>query len=516
MFSKVISSTVLGVDGTVIGVEADVNDGLPVFTMVGYLSSSVKEAGERVRTALRNSGYHLPPKRITINLSPADMRKDGSGFDLPIAVAVLLSIGIVPEINMDSTVVIGELSLDGTVKPVAGILPMVYHCRGCGINRCIVPKKNVNEAALVRDMEVIGVENLQEASEYIQGIIQIPPVTSGCGDFDYEAHDYAVDFSEIKGQQMLKRGMEIAAAGFHNVIMTGAAGAGKSMLARRLPTIMPSLSFEESIEVTKIYSISGLLDGNQALITQRPFRSPHHTISNHALVGGGRIPSPGEVSLAHNGVLFLDELPEFDKAVLEVMRQPLEGRKITISRVNASYIFPADFMLVAAMNPCPCGNYPNIKKCNCSPLQIKRYQSKISGPLLDRIDINMEVKPVKCSDLFSGGDGERSADIRQRVEAARLIQKRRYKDEKICFNSQLEGRLVRKYIKLKDREQKLLENTFKSMELSARGTYRILKLARTIADLEGSVDICEVHLQEAIFYRNSGRYYYEGGISVNE
>lgn len=350
MFSKVISSTVHGVDGITISVEADVNDGLPVFTMVGYLSSSVREAGERVRTALKNSGYYLPPKRVTINLSPADIRKDGSGFDLPIAIAVLLSMGIIPEINMEDTVVIGELSLDGTVKSVPGILPMVSHCHSRGINRCIVPRDNVNEASLVRGVEVIGIKTLQEASEYIQGILDITPVINVGQDMDYGECSDALDFSEIRGQSMLRRGMEIAAAGFHNILMTGAAGSGKSMLAKRLPTIMPKLSFEESIEVTKIYSISGLLGEGGTLITQRPFRSPHHTISDRALVGGGRIPRPGEASLAHNGVLFLDELPEFDKSVLEVMRQPLEDRRITISRVNASYVFPADFMLVAAMN----------------------------------------------------------------------------------------------------------------------------------------------------------------------
>ena len=372
MFSKIISCAVLGIDGKIISVEADVNDGLPTFTMVGYLSSSVKEAGERVRTALKNSGYHMPPKRITINLSPADIRKDGSGFDLPVALAVLLAIGILPEIDIDNTLVLGELGLNGEVKPVTGVLPMVYHCVKNGITSCIVPKENAKEAALVRGIKVYGVESLKEVAEFVQGMIHIKPLLSemeiidGCDDY------HNLDFSDVKGQSTLKRGMEIAAAGFHNVLMTGAAGAGKSMIAKRLPSIMPKLTFEECIDITKIYSISGLLDNNNALITRRPFRSPHHTISNHALVGGGAIPKPGEVSLAHNGVLFLDELPEFNKNVLEVMRQPLEDRQITLSRVNASYIYPADFMLVAAMNQCPCGNYPNLRKCKCTPYQIKR------------------------------------------------------------------------------------------------------------------------------------------------
>lgn len=505
MFSKVLSGAVLGVDGTIIGVEADVSDGLPSFTMVGYLSSSVKEAGERVRTALKNSGYHMPPKRITINLSPADMRKDGSCFDLPIAVSILKSMGLDSVFDMASTLVIGELSLNGEVKAVTGVLPMVYHCFSQGIRRCIVPIDNVGEAKLVENMEVIGVSSLMETVEIIQGNKK-PEKYKINNDSIKNSTEYHIDFADIKGQDVLKRGMEIAAAGFHNVLMTGAAGAGKSMLAKCLPTIMPTLSFEESIDVTKIYSISGLLEENSSLINRRPFRSPHHTISNYALCGGGVNPKPGEVSLAHNGVLFLDELPEFSKNVLEVMRQPLEDRKITISRVNATYVFPADFMLVAAMNPCPCGHFPDMKKCNCSINQIKRYQSRISGPLLDRIDINMEVKPIKYQDLFLEEKSECSEEIRSRVEKATDIQKLRYKDEGICFNSQLEGTLIKKYIKLDNQVESILEDAFVKMNLSARGTHRILKLARTIADLEGKERIGEIHIQEAIFYRNNGNY----------
>ena len=489
------------------------NDGLPMFTMVGYLSSSVKEAGERVRTALKNSGFHMPPKRITINLSPANIRKDGSGYDLAIAIAILLSMGIVSQIDMEKTLVIGELSLDGTVKPVKGVLPMVYHCYNQGFKRCIVPVENIEEAGLVTNLEIIGVSSLTQVIEHIQGINEIKPYYGKKETIFKQNTDFNMDFSDIKGQEILKRGMEIAAAGFHNILMTGAAGAGKSMLAKRLPTIMPDLSFEESIDVTKIYSVSGLLEDNGSLITKRPFRSPHHTISTYALVGGGANPKPGEVSLAHNGVLFLDELPEFNKNVLEVMRQPLEDRKITISRVNASYIFPADFMLVAAMNPCPCGNYPNMRKCTCSPLQIKRYQNRVSGPLLDRIDINMHVKPVDCSEIFSKTKSESSADIRKRVEKARLIQQKRYENEGIYFNSQLEGKILKKYIVLGDKEQEMIQEMFKNMELSARGTHRILKLARTIADLEGSVDIKEIHIKEAVFYRNTGLDGCTGGVN---
>ncbi|MBQ9610662.1 MAG: YifB family Mg chelatase-like AAA ATPase [Lachnospiraceae bacterium] len=511
MFNKVISGTVLGIDGALINVEADLSDGLPMLTMIGYLSSSVKEAGERVRTALKNSGYYIPPKRITINLSPADIRKDGSGFDLPIAIAIVLTIGIIPDIDIDKTIIIGELGLNGEIKSVNGVLPVVYHAYENGIKTCIVPMDNAMEAALVEGMRVIGVDNLSKTLEYIQGNISIEPFDREKFNDECDVSENQYDFSEIKGQTTLKRGMEIAASGFHNVLMTGAAGAGKSMLSKRLPTIMPKLSFEESIEVTKIYSVSGMLDKKSRLITKRPFRSPHHTISNHALTGGGSIPRPGEVTLAHNGVLFLDELPEFNKNVLEVLRQPLEDKKITISRVNATYSFPADFMLVAAMNPCPCGYFPDRNKCNCTPFQIRRYQQRISGPLLDRIDINMEVKPVKYEDIFSYSEEESSGIIRARVEKARLIQKRRYMEDNISFNSQLEGKLIKKYIRLDDKVDDYFKDRLKKLELSARGIDRILKLSRTIADMADSENISEEHINEAIFYRNSGIFDYKEG-----
>lgn len=520
MFSKVISCAVLGVNGMLIGVEADVNDGLPMFTMVGYLSSSVKEAGERVRTALRNSGYRIPPKHITINLSPANLRKDGAGFDLPVAIAVLLSAGLMPKMDMSRTAVIGELGLNGTVKAVQGVLPMVCHCQASGMTGCIVPQDNMNEALIVGGIRIYGVSTLREAAALIregdmpyadgqriskksdsEGLPEAGFPESGLSQGD-ASEKTEVDFADIRGQEMLKRGMEIAAAGFHNVLLSGEAGAGKSMLARCLPAIMPEMSFAECLEVTKIYSISGLLTGNQSLVTNRPFRAPHHTISNRALIGGGVIPKPGEVSLAHNGVLFLDELPEFNRNVLEVMRQPLEDRRITISRVSASYVFPADFMLVAAMNPCPCGSYPNMNRCTCSPLQIRRYQNRISGPLLDRIDIRMEVQALGYHELFSAGTGEASADVRTRVERARLVQRERYADEGIYFNSQLDGRRLQKYIRLGETEMDVMERAFRGMDLSARGAHRVLKLARTIADIEGSMDIRAAHLREAIFYRN--------------
>lgn len=500
MFCKINSSAVQGVDGTIITVEADVSDGLPMFAMVGYLSSSVKEAGERVRTSLKNSGFLMPPKRITINLSPADVRKDGTGFDLPIAIAILLCMGKNSKLDISNTVIVGELGLDGCVQKIPGILPMVYHAAKEGYEACIVPYENKKEAELVDGIKIVPVKNLLEAIDYIcTGNIDIP--------HDEKTEDNnnltSVDFSEIKGQNVLKRGMEIAAASMFNVLLSGAQGSGKSMIARRLPTILPQMTFDESVEVTKIYSVSGKLDNSCSLIRQRPFRAPHHTISVKGLCGGGSIPKPGEVSLAHNGVLFLDEIAEFNKTVLEVMRQPMEDGQILISRVNGSYIFPANFMMVAAQNPCPCGNYPNMKKCTCTPNEIRKYQNKISGPLLDRIDINMQVEPVSYEDIFSIPEGEKSELIRYRVEDAVEIQKKRFEDEIINYNSQLSGKLIKKYIKLGDKQEEILKKSFADMELSARGTYRILKIARTIADLSHNDEISSDNIKEAIFYRNN-------------
>lgn len=503
MFKKVLSSAVWGIDGRVIGIEVDISDGLPTFSMVGYLSSSVKESAERVRIALKNSNIYLPPKRITVNLTPADIRKDGSGFDLPIATALLMCLGIEPEFTMDNFIILGELGLNGLIKPIAGILPMLCHCYEHGYNTCIIPYDNINEAMLINGLKVIGLKSISSLIEFMLGNNADFIGIGGQGDIISEQNcPDNIDFSEIKGQEVLKRGMEIAAAGFHNVLMTGAAGAGKSMIAKRLSTIIPKLTFEENLEITKIYSVSGLLLNSNTLVNKRPFRSPHHTVTSQSLIGGGIIPKPGEVSLAHNGVLFLDELPEFKKSTLEVLRQPLEDRKVSISRVNATYVFPSDFMLVAAMNPCPCGNYPNLRKCKCTPHEIKRYQSKISGPLMDRIDITMEVKPLSYNDIFEISEGESSEKIRERVEKARFIQANRYKGEVINFNSQLDGGMVRKYISLNSQCEDILKSTFQNSDLSARGIYRILKLSRTIADLEGNEEISPDNLGEAIFYRN--------------
>ena len=397
MYSKVISGMTLGIDGMLVNVEADISPGLPVLSLVGYLASSVKESGERVRTALKNSGFVLPASRITVNLSPADVKKDGAVYDLAIASAILVSMQIIPENKLQNTIILGELGLSGEVKPVEGVLPIVHYASKQGIKRVILPIGNISEAALVEGITIIGVEDIVSLVEYLsKGKKDSGIIKEGGADRESlidENNDQSAlgyDMFAVKGQDSMKRGVMLAVSGFHNILMNGAAGSGKSMIAKCIPGIMPPLSFDESIELTKIYSIAGLTKNCEGLMLRRPFRSPHHTVTSTALMGGGIVPKPGEVTLAHNGILFLDELPEFNKNVLEVLRQPMEDKKIYISRVQAAYSFPADFMLVAAMNPCPCGNYPDLNRCTCTPFQIKRYQQKISAPLLDRIDIKME------------------------------------------------------------------------------------------------------------------------------
>ena len=502
MYSKVTSGGVLGVEGLLIQVETDINDGLPMFHMVGFLSACVKEAGERVRTALKNSGFQIPPKKITINLSPADIRKEGTAYDLPIAIGIMVSMGLIPNDKIENTLIMGELGLDGRINAVSGILPVVHHAVKQGITRCLVPAENAEEAALIQNIEVIPLRTLSEAESYLNEKAVIEPAF-----VDVEAlldqgdMGELGDFADIKGQEILKRGMEIAAAGMHNILMTGAAGSGKSMIAKCLPTILPRLTFEESIDITKIYSVAGLLKKGQAMITKRPFRAPHHTVSAIALTGGGAIPKPGEISLSHNGVLFLDELPEFGRNVLEVMRQPLEDREVTIARIQGKYIYPAGFMLVAARNPCPCGMYPDLNKCTCTCRQIRQYNARLSRPLLDRIDINVNVRRIDCSDLLEDKRAETSAEIRERVLAAQNIQKERYRSESINFNSQLDGKRTKQYISLGRAEQELVREAFEHTELSARGYNRVLKIARTIADLAGSIGIHEEHLKEALFFR---------------
>ena len=477
----------------------------------GLPDTSVKEAKERVRTAIKNSGYELLSKRIIINLAPADTKKEGSIFDLPIAIGILVDLGEINNINFEKLAFVGELSLDGKINKINGILPMCIEAQKLGIEKIIVPIENANEAAIVNNIEVIGAKNLKQVVDYLNGKISIEPSRVDLSKVFHNRNKYILDFSEVKGQENIKRALEIAAARRTQLFINSEAQAhGKNMMARRIPSILPDLNFEEALEITKIHSIAGELPKNMPIITTRPFRSPHHTVSGTSLVGGGRIPKPGEISLAHFGVLFLDELPEFNKNTLEVMRGPLEDGIVTISRVNATLTYPCDFMFVASMNPCPCGYYGSKdKECTCTPQMISKYMGKISGPLLDRIDIQIEVTPVKYKKLDSDEKAESSEIIKNRVNAARKIQLERYASENIYSNSQLTPKLIEKYCKINTESKKILQAAFEKLGLSARAHGRILKVARTIADLAGEKEIQTEHIAEAILYRSLDKKYWK-------